>query len=52
MDELFNNVIDADKIRLLQIMEGYSRKYEKNKIILSSVKMMILYVFYYPVIFR
>lgn len=38
MNELFNNIEEADKIRILQGIEGITRNYEKNKIILSSTK--------------
>lgn len=38
MNELFNDIDEASKIRILQELEAYTRKYEKNKIILSSVK--------------
>ena len=38
MNELFKNIEEYDKIRILQELEAYTRKYEKNKIILSSVK--------------
>ena len=38
MDELFKNIAEFDKIRILQQLEAYTRKYEKDKIILSSVK--------------
>ncbi len=38
MEELFKNIDEVNKIRLLQRMEAYTRCYEKNKTILSSVK--------------
>ena len=38
MNELFKNIIDTDKIRILQLIEAITRNYEKNKIILSSTK--------------
>lgn len=38
MDELFKNIDEASKISILQRLETYVRTYEKNKIILSSVK--------------
>jgi CRP-like cAMP-binding protein len=38
MNELFNGIEDTDKIRLLQALESITSRYEKNKIILSSVK--------------
>ena len=38
MNELFESIDEASKNRLLQIMEAYNRKYDKNSIILSSVK--------------
>lgn len=38
MDELFKNINEANKIKLLQELETFTRKYKKNDIILSSVK--------------
>ena len=38
MDELFKNIDNPSKIRILQQLEAYDRTYEKNKIILKSVK--------------
>ena len=38
MNELFKNIDEANKIRILQALETYTRKYKKNEIILSSVK--------------
>ena len=38
MKELFDNIDEPSKIRILQDLEAVTRKYEKNKIILSSTK--------------
>ena len=38
MNELFKNIDEASKIKILQALETYTRKYKKNEIILSSVK--------------
>lgn len=38
MDELFKNIDEDSKIKILQSLETYIRSYEKNKIILSSLK--------------
>lgn len=38
MNELFKNIDETNKIKILQALETYTRKYKKNEIILSSVK--------------
>ena len=38
MNELFNNIDETSKNRLLQELEAYTRNYNKNKIILSNAK--------------
>lgn len=38
MNELFNNIDEASKIKILQDLEAITRKYDKNKTILSSTK--------------